>query len=184
VSSATGLQGSELQIHCVGLTHKTCRDADKLRSTVSQLVSIAFAAGVEQFLMLSGDKIKQEGNAKREIGVSLISTVFLEALLIALNVLVIPKFHADALASPARTIPLLSIVENPRVPVTKVRYGLIWAICLRALSRQIVQLVINFFFTEFHGGIVAGQHDDIVSDKKRQFFAIANFSTAGNQLNA
>jgi hypothetical protein len=37
---------------------------------------------------------------------------------------------------------------------------------------------------EFHAGIMAGQQEDIVSESRRHFFAIASFSIAGNQLRA
>jgi hypothetical protein len=47
-----------------------------------------------------------------------------------------------------------------------------------------VQFVINIFVDEFHAGILAGQQEDIVSESKRHFLAIASFSIAGNQLRA
>lgn len=76
------------------------------------------------------------------------------------------------------------IVAKPRVPLIKTIAGRIFAICFRVFARQIVQFVINFKVVEFHAGISAGQHDDIVKEYRRHFFASANFSTAGNHESA
>jgi hypothetical protein len=54
--------------------------------------------------------------------------VFLDAFLIEFRDSVMPVSQALVLASPERTFPDSSIVAKPRVPETKVRYGLTFAI--------------------------------------------------------
>jgi hypothetical protein len=55
---------------------------------------------------------------------------------------------------------------------------------LKVWDRQIGQLSILLFVIEFHAGISAGQHDDIVSESNFQLLAIANLSIAGNHESA
>ena len=179
-----GLHGSVLHIHSVGLTHVTFVDEARSRSTVSHSVSIAVETGVAQFCTLSGEFKRQSGKLDVEIGVSLIKIVFFEAFFTAFKVTAMPNFHALVFASPPRTFPDASIVAKPRVPVTKVIYGFTFAICANALCRQIAQFVIKILVDGFQAGIDAGQHEDIVSERRRHFLAIANFSIAGNQLSA